>query len=105
MLTPLYHPTVGPQGAIAVLGHDPYHRHRIWAWQLAFVGVKRACAFCVFVSRLHRWNPTHMIVAAVQDFIKQLEVYALSPVASDRLRHEIAQVRLSRLGEPEFRES
>ncbi|ELR23059.1 ubiquitin domain containing protein [Acanthamoeba castellanii str. Neff] len=64
MLTPLYHPTVGPQGTIAVLGHDP----------------------------LHRWNPTHMIVAAVQDFIKQLEVYALSPVASDRLRHEIAQV-------------
>jgi hypothetical protein len=46
-----------------------------------------------------------MIVAAVRDFIEQLEVYALSPVASDRLRHEIARVWLSRLGEPDSGES
>jgi hypothetical protein len=25
LLTPLYHPTVGPAGVVAVLGHDPYH--------------------------------------------------------------------------------
>ncbi len=43
-----------------------------------------------------------MIVAAVRDFIEQLEVYALSPVASDRLRHEIGEVRA--LGEPYSRE-
>ncbi len=55
MLTPLYHPTVGPQGVIAVLGHDPYH-HRVWRGY-SLVQALIAARLCSFSDHTDGFQP------------------------------------------------
>jgi ubiquitin-protein ligase len=86
LLTPLYHPTIGPGGVVGVLGFDPYA-----SLKSAYVD---DCMLMVVVWHIRGsgWSPAIVHNNVVIEFVKQLQAHPLSPKTCQQIETEIAQV-------------